>query len=95
MIVEDNVASFPAPPDGRRPFVRIVSCNPLEIRGAAATRSRPRTPGCRPTTARVGGVPEEYDRTHRPTWEDFDAWCRDQGTAPLPELEFEHTSSPT
>jgi len=35
---------------------------------------------------------EEYDRTHRPTWEDFDAWCRDQGTAPLPELEFEHAS---
>jgi MGT family glycosyltransferase len=90
VIVEDNVITFPALQTAGRPFVRIVSCNPLEIRG-------PEIP------PPYSGLPlddrrewqafrEEYDRTHRPTWEDFDAWCRDQGTAPLPELEFEHTS---
>jgi MGT family glycosyltransferase len=90
VIVADNVITFPALQTAGRPFVRIVSCNPLEIRG-------PEIP------PPYSGLPlddrrewqafrEEYDRTHRPTWEDFDAWCRDQGTAPLPELEFEHTS---
>jgi UDP:flavonoid glycosyltransferase YjiC (YdhE family) len=90
VIVEDNVVSFPALQTAGKPFVRIVSCNPLEVRG----------PDVPPP---YSGLPiddrseweafrEEYDRTHRPTWEDFDAWCRDQGTAPLPELEFEHAS---
>ena len=31
-IVEDNVVAFPAIIAGGRPWVRIVSCNPLEIR---------------------------------------------------------------
>ena len=30
-IVEDNVCAFPAIPASGRPWVRIVSCNPLEI----------------------------------------------------------------
>src|SRR5947208_16311076 len=30
-IVEDNVCAFPAIPASRRPWVRIVSCNPLEV----------------------------------------------------------------
>ncbi len=95
VIVEDNVVSFPALQTADRPFVRIVSCNPLEIRGPGEAG--------REIAPAYSGLPaddrsqweafrEEYDRTHRPTWEDFDAWCRDQGTAPLPELEFIHTS---
>ena len=32
VIVEDNVCSFPAIPASGRPWVRIVSCNPLEIK---------------------------------------------------------------
>ena len=31
-IVEDNVCAFPAIPAGDRPWVRIVSCNPLELK---------------------------------------------------------------
>ena len=86
--------SFPALQTAGKPFVRIVSCNPLEIRGAAGARDPAAVlRACRPTTGREWeAFREEYDRTHRPTWEDFDAWCREQGTAPLPELEFEHTS---
>ena len=90
VIVEDNVVSFPALQTAGKPFVRIVSCNPLEIRGPDVP---PPYSGL-PTGDRSEweAFREEYDRTHRPTWEDFDAWCRDQGTAPLPELEFEHAS---
>ena len=33
VIVEDNVVSFPALMTGDAAFVRIVSCNPLEVRG--------------------------------------------------------------
>ena len=95
VIVEDNVVSFPALQTAGKPFVRIVSCNPLEIRGG--------NPGNAEIPPPYSGLAlddrtewqafrEEYDRTHRPIWEDFDAWCRDQGTGPLPELEFEHTS---
>ena len=32
-IVEDNVCAFPAMPASGRPWVRIVSCNPLELKG--------------------------------------------------------------
>src|ERR1700755_490724 len=34
VVVEDNVVSFPALMTSDAAFVRIVSCNPLEIRGA-------------------------------------------------------------
>jgi UDP:flavonoid glycosyltransferase YjiC (YdhE family) len=91
VIVEDNVVSFPALQTAGKPFVRTVSCNPLEVRGPDVP---PPYSGL-PTDDRTDWETfrEEYDRTHRPTWEDFDAWCRDQGTAPLPELEFEHAST--
>ncbi len=93
VIVEDNVVSFPALQTSGKPFVRIVSCNPLEIRGPAGAEIPPAYSGL-PSDDRSAwqAFREEYDRTHRPTWEDFDAWCRAQGTAALPELEFEHTS---
>jgi UDP:flavonoid glycosyltransferase YjiC (YdhE family) len=93
VIVEDNVVSFPALQTAGKPFVRIVSCNPLEIRGPDGAEIPPTYSGL-PSDDRSQwqAFREEYDRTHRPTWEDFDAWCRDQGTAPLPELEFEHSS---
>ena len=95
VIVEDNVVAFPALQTSGKPFVRIVSCQPLEIRGTGdgAGEIPPAYSG-HPADDRSQweAFREEYDRTHRPTWEDFDAWCRDQGTRPLPELEFIHTS---
>jgi MGT family glycosyltransferase len=90
VIVQDNVVGFPALVSGPTPYVRIVSCNPLELKG----------PGVAPT---FSGLPAddpreweafraEYDRTHRPLWEDFDAFMRGQGAPGLPDLEFIHTS---
>src|SRR5438552_10230622 len=35
VIVEDNVVAFPAILDAGRPWVRIVSCNPLELKDEA------------------------------------------------------------
>ncbi len=90
VLVEDNVVAFPALVTSGAPFVRIVSCNPLEIRGsdiaptfsgyAAADRSG------------WAEFLDEFDSTHQATWEDFDAWVQAQGAPPLRPREFIHTS---
>jgi MGT family glycosyltransferase len=90
VIVEDNVVCFPALPASGRPWVRIVSCNPLELKD-------PEVPPV------FSGYPEndrsgweefraEYERTHRAMWEDFDQFVRSQGAPSLPDLEFIHES---
>jgi UDP:flavonoid glycosyltransferase YjiC (YdhE family) len=86
VIVEDNVVEFPALRTAGVPFVRIVSCNPLEVRD----------PGLPPAfsgypTGDPSGWPAfraEYDRVHRELWSGFDAWVRERGAPGLPELEF-------
>lgn len=91
VIVEDNVVCFPATVTAEAPFVRIVSCNPLEMKG----------PGVAPTfsgyaqadPASWTAFREEYERTHRATWETFNAFVVEAGAPPLPDLEFIHTSS--
>jgi MGT family glycosyltransferase len=86
VIVEDNVVGFPALTTAGVPFVRIVSCNPLEIKD----------PGIPPV---FSGYPAgdrtawaefhaEYDRVHRPLWEEFSDWFTGQGGPALPDLEF-------
>ena len=90
VIVEDNVVSFPALPACGRPWVRIVSCSPTELKD-------PRVP---PT---FSGYPsdddrdwaaywDEYRRAHAELHADFDEFCRTRGAPPLPELEFVHSS---
>ena len=90
MVVEDNVVSFPALMTAGCPFVRIVSCNPLEIRGDDIP---PPYSGL-PTGVHTdwGAFRAEYDRTHRPLWAEFNTWVQEQGAPALPELEFMHTS---
>ena len=90
VIVEDNVNAFPALLTHGAPWVRIMSCNPLEMKD----------PDLPPT---FSGYPEddpsawdafraEYERTHRASWERYDAFMADNGAPPLPELEFIHAS---
>ncbi|WP_460370310.1 glycosyltransferase, partial [Actinocorallia lasiicapitis] len=88
VIVEDNVVAFPALTTAGVPFVRIVSCNPLEVKSAEAP---PPFSGY-PIADRSGwdAFRAEYDRTHRAIWAEFNAWVVAQGAAPLPELEFVH-----
>jgi MGT family glycosyltransferase len=91
VIVEDNVNCFPALTTAGVPFVRIVSCQPLEMKG----------PGIPPT---YSGLPAddpsgwdafraEYDRTHRPMWQAFNEWVQSCGADPLEDLEFIHESA--
>jgi len=51
VIVEDNVVSFPAIQASGRPWARIVSCNPLEVKDPALP---PPSPGTRSPTGRAG-----------------------------------------
>jgi MGT family glycosyltransferase len=90
VVVEDNVVSFPALMTAGCPFVRIVSCNPLEIRGDDIP---PPYSGLPTESMQDWGVfRAEYDRTHRPLWAEFNTWVQEQGAPALPELEFMHTS---
>jgi MGT family glycosyltransferase len=90
VIVEDNVNAFPALLTHGAPWVRIMSCNPLEMRD----------PDLAPTFSGYAhdgrdGWPafrHEYERTHRATWEVYDAFVRDAGAPGLPDLEFIHES---
>src|SRR5262245_57475589 len=86
VIVEDNVVGFPALNTAGVPFVRIVSCNPLEIKGPDI----PPVFSGYPVNDRSGWreFRDEYDRVHRPLWQDFNGWYTAQGARPLPDLEF-------
>jgi MGT family glycosyltransferase len=90
VIVEDNVNVFPALVTHGAPWVRMTSCNPLELKD-------PQLP---PT---FSGYPEkngggwgefrsEYERTHRELWSKTNEWVLEQGAPPLPDLEFIHES---
>jgi len=82
------VLAFPALLTAGVPFVRIVSCNPLEIPGDGIA---PVFSGlAEDDTEGWAAFRAEYERTHRPLWEDFNAWVQQQGAPPLPELEFIH-----
>ena len=91
VIVEDNVLCFPALMTSGAPFVRIVSCNPLEMKGAALPPAFSGLPAA--DDREWGAFRAEYDRTHRAMWADFNAWVIEQGAPPLPDLEFIHESS--
>ena len=90
VIVEDNVISFPALTTAGVPFVRVVSCNPLEMKGAGV----PPTFSGYATDDRTGWdeFRAEYDRACRPTWADFNDWVVSCKARPLEDLEFIRTS---
>jgi MGT family glycosyltransferase len=90
VIVEDNVVGFPALPASGIPWVRIVSCNPCELKDPDV----PPVFSGYAASDRTGWdeFGAEYERTHRELWEDFDSFVRGQGAPALPELEFIHES---
>ncbi|MCD0449619.1 glycosyl transferase [Actinocorallia sp. API 0066] len=88
IIVEDNVITFPALETAGVPFIRIVSCNPLEIPDAGIAPVFSGLP--QDDSSEWAAFRAEYDRTHRAVWEEFNAWVVEQGAAPLPDLEFVH-----
>jgi MGT family glycosyltransferase len=90
VIVQDNVVAFPAVLASGRPWVRIVSCNPLELKDPAL----PPVFSGYPTGDRAGWdeFRERYRELHEPLQRDFSAFCEERGAPPLPELEFVHES---
>ncbi len=90
VIVEDNVVAFPALVTAGAPFVRIVSCNPLEIKGPEIPPAYSGLPS--DDRSEWAAFRAEYDRTHRPMWEAFNAWVQEQGAPALDDLEFIHAS---
>ncbi len=81
-IVEDNVVAFAAIPASGRPWARIVSCNPAELKDPDV----PPVFSGYPASDRTHW-PEfwtEYDRVLGPQIEAFDTWLRDQGAPALP-----------
>jgi MGT family glycosyltransferase len=90
VIVEDNVVGFPAVLASGIPWVRIVSCNPLELKD----------PGLPPTFSgyatddRTGWdeFRTRYRELHAPLQREFSEFCVESGAPPLPDGEFIHES---
>jgi UDP:flavonoid glycosyltransferase YjiC (YdhE family) len=89
-IVEDNVVAFPAIPASGRPWVRIASCNPLELKDPALP---PPFSGL-PLADRSGweAFRAEYAARIEPLHEEFSAFCVERGAPPLEPLELNHES---
>ncbi len=90
VIVEDNVVSFPALPASGRPWVRIVSCNPAEVKDPDVP---PPFSGY-PVADRSDwhAYRDEYARALGPLQAEFSEFCEQRGAPPLGYLEFIHTS---
>ena len=90
VIVEDNVVSFPALLASRRPWVRIVSCHPAEVKDPDLPPPFSGYPAA--DRSAWDEYLAEYRRVLGPLHEDFDAFCQERGAPPLPYLEMIHTS---
>ena len=86
VVVEDNVVLFPALTTSGAPYIRIVSCNPLEVPGDGVPPPFSGLPYDDP--ASWPPFRAEFERTHRELWKTFNAWAVEQGAAPLPYLQF-------
>jgi MGT family glycosyltransferase len=90
VIVQDNVVVFPAVLTADVPWVRIVSCNPLEIADPALP---PALSGL-PTTESSQWEPfrRAYAASHADLHRDFSRFAVEQGCPPLPAREFMYES---
>ncbi len=86
VIVQDDVIGFPGLVASGVAFVRVVSCNPLEVPGAGVA---PAFSGLGESD--VGGWADfraAYRETHGELWAGFADWFAASGGGALPELEF-------
>jgi MGT family glycosyltransferase len=90
VIVEDNVVGFPAVVAAGVPWVRIVSCNPLELKDPAL----PPTFSGYPTGDRSGWneFRTRSRELHEPLQREFSEFCLERGAPTLPAGEFIHQS---
>src|ERR1700754_4390775 len=90
LVVEDNVVTFPALFASGRPWARIDSCNPLEIKDP----DLPPVFSGLPSEDRSGWGEfwEAYRAAHAEMHADFDEFCRARGPPPPPADDFIHAS---
>jgi MGT family glycosyltransferase len=90
VIVQDNVVAFPAVAAAEAPWVRIVSCNPLELKDPEL----PPTFSGYPTgdSSHWDEFRRRYRELHDPLHAEFSDFCVERGAPPLPEGEFVHQS---
>ncbi|MGH2915229.1 MAG: glycosyltransferase [Solirubrobacteraceae bacterium] len=90
VIAQDNVIAFPAVLASGRPWVRIASCNPLELRDPGL----PPTFSGLPTGERAawGEFESEYERSVGDLQRSFSGFCVARGAPPLPGIEMIHVS---
>ena len=86
VIVEDNVVAFPAIAASGKPWVRITSCNPLEIKDPAL----PPTFSGYAIDSREGWseFQDEYAQCVGQMQAEFSEFCVEHGAPRLPGLEF-------
>ncbi len=81
VIVEDNVVAFPAIAASGRPWVRIVSCNPMEMKDPLIA---PFSSGYGAGDRRDwSAFLDEVRRTHADMYFEFEAFCREHGETGL------------
>src|SRR4051794_18864470 len=90
LVVEDNVVSFPALLASGRPWARIASCNPAEIKDPEV----PPVFSGLPSADRSGwdAFWAEYREAHRELHASFSEFCVERGAPPLPPDDFIHES---
>ncbi len=91
VVVEDNVVCFPAIPASGRPWARIVSCNPLELKDPALPPAFSGYAVADPSGWQA--YRDEYARVLAPLHEEFSAFCVERGAPPLPDGELIHESA--
>jgi UDP:flavonoid glycosyltransferase YjiC (YdhE family) len=91
VVVQDHNMCFPTLLTRSVPFVRIVSCNPLEMPG----RDVPPTYSglSQYDRSELDAFRIEYNRVHRSMWAEFNTWVQQRGAPPLPDLQFIHESN--
>jgi MGT family glycosyltransferase len=90
VIVEDNVCAFPAIPASGHPWVRIVSCNPLELKDSELPPPYTGLPiDDSSEWTRYHG---EYRRVIDEMQVDFSLFCEQRGAPSLPPGEMIHES---
>jgi MGT family glycosyltransferase len=90
VVVEDNVVGFPAIPASGLPWVRIVSCNPLEVKDPELPppfSGLPLADGSSWDAFR-----HEYARQIGDLQASFSDFCVERGASPLPARELIHES---
>jgi MGT family glycosyltransferase len=85
-IVEDNVVAFAAVATAGRPWARIVSCNPLEVKDPSLPPVFSGYPADDPGD--WGAFWDEYDRVLGPMIDAFGESLRERGAPALPARDF-------